>query len=188
MADSPDGQTGRGSRRGGRSAGRVSDRNPPGGIDRLSRLRGVTAEGRTRAAIKSGLTTYAVFGVGYALVAAGIGLFGSGPVGDLVTGDTVVITLAVSFSPLLAVVLGHRYADILTDLPTTDVAATSAVANAGGVLVVAIVGVVLALGSGAPGSDVTAEVVESIAAVAVGAVGAAFVGAGTVVAVRRFAE
>lgn len=98
------------------------------------------------------------------------------------------MTLGVSVSPVVAVVFGLRYADAMTDLPTSDVVATSAVVNAGGVVVVAFIGAVLALGAGAPGSGVQEEVVESLAAVVVGTVGAAFVGAGTVVVARRFAE
>lgn len=151
-------------------------------------LRQIFVRPRTRSAIVAGVALYLVFGVGYAILAAGIGVFGTGPVGGDVTGDTAVISVAVSLSPLLAVALSLYQSNALASLSDAEAGLTAAVTNAAGVLTVFVVGSLLALGAGAPGSNVVERIGESVAAVVVGMVAAAFVAAGTVWVVRRFSH
>lgn len=138
-----------------------------------------------RSTVKTGVATYAVLALGFALITVGMQVFSRSPVGGFFSGSLVVVTLGVMLAPVLAVVLGLRHATDLADHSLAVTYATTAATNGLGVLAVYVVGGLFAYGGATPNTPIVSQLTGTVGPILVGAIGAAFAGVGTVWAVRR---
>ncbi len=139
----------------------------------------------TLAQIKATALVYVVVAIGYAVIAAGIGTFGGGGAGGLAVGATVLISLVlVVISPVLAVLHGYRHTALLSELPDNVLYATTATANAVGVLALFVVAAIFAFAAASPSSDVGRAIGDSVVPVIVVMIGVAIISAGTAWATR----
>jgi hypothetical protein len=183
MADSAGNSTGGGGRPGGSDGGGSHDdataRTEPGPGDIFSLP-------ETLSQIKETALSYVVLAIGYAVIAAGIGTFGGSGAGGMAVGAMALISLVmVVLAPILAVFHGYRHADIFSELPDDVVYATTAVANAMGVVALFVVATIFAFAAAPPAMDVGGAIGESVVPLIVVMFGVGIISAGTVWTTRR---
>ena len=187
MPDTPGDATGDG---GGATAGQPVGSEPSRAATETARTEPGIGEvftiPATRLAIKGTPLTYAVVGVGFAVIAAGIGTFGQGGIADMAVGSTALISIGlVVFCPILAVIHGYRHGDAMGGLPDKVVYATTAIANALGVVAICVVGTVFAFAAAPPSANVGEAIGRAVVPVIVVMVGVAIVSAGTAWGTRQ---